>query len=60
VCACACVSTHYKMLIVTITTCATHLRYLTEGYSPRVAHRVAICSAHRSRFMMHPALMLGL
>lgn len=29
---------------------STHLRYLTDGYSPRVAQRVAICSAMRSMF----------
>ncbi len=34
--------------------------YLTAGYSPSVAHRVAICSAQRSRLVKRPDCLIGL
>ena len=38
----------------------TDLLYRTAGYSPSVAHRVAICSAHLSKLMVRPDGSLGL
>lgn len=38
----------------------TYARYLTDGYSPSVAHSVAICSAIRSIFAFRADINDGL